>query len=74
LFNALVAITSKQAGFRSLGAARADTTTTHSLAELERDLIRAPARDASGRRLEASRRGSTGHCGGAGFGQVSVLE
>jgi hypothetical protein len=37
-------------------------------------LIRAPARDASGRRLEASCRGSTGHCGGAGFGQVSVLE
>ncbi|MGA7263517.1 MAG: recombinase family protein [Stellaceae bacterium] len=61
MFNTLAAITSKQAGFGSLGDAWADTTTSHGrpmltvlggLAQFERDLIRAPARDASGRRLE----------------------
>jgi DNA invertase Pin-like site-specific DNA recombinase len=47
--NTLAAITSKKAGFRSLGDTRADTTTAHGrlmltvlggLAEVERDLIR----------------------------------
>jgi DNA invertase Pin-like site-specific DNA recombinase len=50
LLNTLAAITGKQAGFRSLGEAWADTTTPHGrlmltildgLAEFERDLIRA---------------------------------
>jgi DNA invertase Pin-like site-specific DNA recombinase len=50
LLNTLAAITGKQAGFRSLGDAWADTTTPHGrlmltvlggLAEFERDLIRA---------------------------------
>jgi DNA invertase Pin-like site-specific DNA recombinase len=49
LLNTLEAITSKKAGFRSLGDASADTTTAHGrlmltvlgeLAEFERDLIR----------------------------------
>jgi DNA invertase Pin-like site-specific DNA recombinase len=49
LLNTLAAITGKQAGFRSLGDAWADTTTPHGrlmltvlggLAEFERDLIR----------------------------------
>jgi DNA invertase Pin-like site-specific DNA recombinase len=49
LLNALAAITSKKAGFRSLGNAWADTTTAHGrlmltvlggLAEFERELIR----------------------------------
>ena len=49
LLNTLAAITNKQAGFRSLGDAWADTTTPHGrlmltvlggLAEFERDLIR----------------------------------
>jgi DNA invertase Pin-like site-specific DNA recombinase len=50
LLNTLAAVTEKKAGFRSLGDAWADTTTTHGrlmltvlggLAEFERDLIRA---------------------------------
>ena len=50
LLNTLAAITGKKAGFRSLGDAWADTTTSHGrlmltvlggLAEFERDLIRA---------------------------------
>jgi DNA invertase Pin-like site-specific DNA recombinase len=50
LLNTLAAITGKQGGFRSLGDAWADTTTSHGrlmltvlagLAEFERDLIRA---------------------------------
>jgi DNA invertase Pin-like site-specific DNA recombinase len=50
LLNTLAAITAKKAGFRSLGDAWADTTTSHGrlmltvlggLAEFERDLIRA---------------------------------
>jgi DNA invertase Pin-like site-specific DNA recombinase len=50
LLNTLAAITDKKAGFRSLGDAWADTTTSHGrlmltvlggLAEFERDLIRA---------------------------------
>jgi DNA invertase Pin-like site-specific DNA recombinase len=50
LLNTLAAITSKKAGFRSLGDTWADTTTSHGrlmltvlggLAEFERDLIRA---------------------------------
>ncbi len=50
LLNTLAAITEKKAGFRSLGDAWADTTTSHGrfmltvlggLAEFERDLIRA---------------------------------
>ncbi len=50
LLNSLAALTAKQAGFRSLGDAWADTTTAHGrlmltvlggLAEFERDLIRA---------------------------------
>src|SRR5271168_2205039 len=50
LLNTLAAITDRKAGFRSLGAAWADTTTSHGrlmltvlggLAEFERDLIRA---------------------------------
>lgn len=50
LLNTLAAITAKQAGFRSLGDAWADTTTAHGrlmltvlggLAEFERELIRA---------------------------------
>jgi DNA invertase Pin-like site-specific DNA recombinase len=56
LFNTLAAITDRKAGFRSLGDAWADTTTSHGrlmltilggLAEFERDLIR--ARTAEGR-------------------------
>jgi DNA invertase Pin-like site-specific DNA recombinase len=54
LLNTLEAITSKKAGFRSLGDAWADTTTAHGrvlltvfggLAEFERDLIRARSSD-----------------------------
>jgi DNA invertase Pin-like site-specific DNA recombinase len=50
LLNTLAAITAKKAGFKSLGDAWADTTTSHGrlmltvlrgLAEFERDLIRA---------------------------------
>jgi DNA invertase Pin-like site-specific DNA recombinase len=56
LLNTLAAITDRKAGFRSLGDAWADTTTSHGrlmlavlggLAEFERDLIR--ARTAEGR-------------------------
>src|SRR5215217_2588062 len=56
LLNTLAAITERKAGFRSLGDAWADTTTSHGrlmltvlggLAEFERDLIR--ARTAEGR-------------------------
>jgi DNA invertase Pin-like site-specific DNA recombinase len=62
LLNTLAAITGKEAGFRSLGDAWADTTTAHGrltvlggLAEFERDLIRpAPARDANAQRRAAS--------------------
>ena len=63
LLNTLAAITEKKAGFRSLGDAWADTTTSHGrlmltvlggLAEFERDLIR--ARTGEGRE-RAKRRG-----------------
>ena len=57
LLNTLATITGKKAGFRSLGDAWADTTTSHGrlmltvlggLAEFERDLIRARTRRRSG--------------------------
>jgi len=60
--NTLAEITSKQAGFRSLGDAWADTTTPHGrlmltvlggLAEFERDLIR--ARTSEGRERAKAR-------------------
>src|SRR5271167_4623403 len=63
LLNTLAAITDRKAGFRSLGDAWADTTTSHGrlmltvlggLAEFERDLIR--ARTGEGRE-RAKRRG-----------------
>jgi DNA invertase Pin-like site-specific DNA recombinase len=62
LLNTLAAITSKKAGFRSLGDAWADTTTSHGrlmltvlggLAEFERDLIR--ARTSEGRERAKAR-------------------
>jgi len=62
LLNALAAITERKAGFRSLGDAWADTTTSHGrlmltvlggLAEFERDLIR--ARTAEGRQRAKTR-------------------
>jgi DNA invertase Pin-like site-specific DNA recombinase len=62
LLNTLAAITSKKAGFRSLGDAWADTTTAHGrlmltvlggLAEFERDLIR--ARTSEGRERAKAR-------------------
>ena len=62
LLNSLAAITGKGAGFRSLGDAWADTTTSHGrlmltvlggLAELERDLIR--ARTSEGRERAKAR-------------------
>ena len=62
LFNTLAAITAKEAGFRSLADARADTTTAHGrlmltvlggLAEFERDLIR--ARTGEGRARQGER-------------------
>jgi DNA invertase Pin-like site-specific DNA recombinase len=58
LLNTLAAISGKQAGFRSLGDAWADTTTPHGrlmlavlggLAEFERDLIRARTGDGRAR-------------------------
>ncbi len=62
LLNILAAITAKKAGFRSLGDAWADTTTSHGrlmltvlggLAEFERDLIR--KRTAEGRERAKAR-------------------
>jgi DNA invertase Pin-like site-specific DNA recombinase len=62
LLNTLAAITERKAGFRSLGDAWADTTTSHGrlmltvlggLAEFERDLIR--ARTAEGRERAKAR-------------------
>jgi DNA invertase Pin-like site-specific DNA recombinase len=62
LLNTLAAITGKKAGFRSLGDAWADTTTSHGrlmltvlggLAEFERDLIR--ARTSEGRERAKAR-------------------
>jgi len=62
LLNTLAAITDRKAGFRSLGDAWADTTTSHGrlmltvlggLAEFERDLIR--ARTAEGRERAKAR-------------------
>jgi DNA invertase Pin-like site-specific DNA recombinase len=62
LLNTLAAITAKRAGFRSLGDAWADTTTSHGrlmltvlggLAEFERDLIR--ARTSEGRERAKAR-------------------
>src|SRR5271154_6388743 len=62
LLNTLAAITDKKAGFRSLGDAWADTTTSHGrlmltvlggLAEFERDLIR--ARTSEGRERAKAR-------------------
>jgi DNA invertase Pin-like site-specific DNA recombinase len=62
LLNTLAAITAKNAGFRSLGDAWADTTTAHGrlmltvlggLAEFERDLIR--ARTSEGRERAKAR-------------------
>jgi DNA invertase Pin-like site-specific DNA recombinase len=62
LLNTLAAITEKQAGFRSIGDAWADTTTPHGrlmlcvlggLAEFERDLIR--ARTSEGRERARAR-------------------
>src|SRR5437868_11895548 len=62
LLNTLATITGKKAGFRSLGDAWADTTTSHGrlmltvlggLAEFERDLIR--ARTAEGRERAKAR-------------------
>jgi DNA invertase Pin-like site-specific DNA recombinase len=62
LLNALAAISDRKAGFRSLGDAWADTTTSHGrlmltvlggLAEFERDLIR--ARTAEGRERAKAR-------------------
>ena len=62
LLNTLATITSKKAGFRSLGDAWADTTTSHGrlmltvlggLAEFERDLIR--ARTSEGRERAKAR-------------------
>jgi DNA invertase Pin-like site-specific DNA recombinase len=62
LLNTLAAITGKKAGFRSLGNAWADTTTSHGrlmltvlggLAEFERDLIR--ARTSEGRERAKAR-------------------
>ena len=58
LLNTLAAITGKKAGFRSLGDAWADTTTSHGrlmltvlggLAEVERDLIRVRTGEGRGR-------------------------
>jgi DNA invertase Pin-like site-specific DNA recombinase len=58
LLNTLAAITAKKAGFKSLGDAWADTTTSHGrlmltvlggLAEFERDLIRARTGEGRGR-------------------------
>src|SRR5260221_4753352 len=63
LLNTLAAITGKKAGFRSLGDAWADTTTSHvrllltvlgGLAEFERDIIR--ARTSEGRARAGARR------------------
>jgi DNA invertase Pin-like site-specific DNA recombinase len=63
LLNTLAAITSKKAGFRSLGDAWADISTTHGrlmltvlggLAEFERDQIGAPASE--GRERQGARR------------------
>jgi DNA invertase Pin-like site-specific DNA recombinase len=62
LLNTLAAITERKAGFKSLGDAWADTTTSHGrlmltvlggLAEFERDLIR--ARTAEGREWAKAR-------------------
>src|SRR6476620_2909805 len=62
LLNTLAAITAKKAGFKSIGDAWADTTTSHGrlmltvlagLAEFERDLIR--ARTAEGRARAVAR-------------------
>src|ERR1700735_1812449 len=62
LLNTLAAVTGKKAGFRSLGDAWADTTTSHGrlmltvlggLAEFERDLIR--ARTSEGRERAKAR-------------------
>jgi DNA invertase Pin-like site-specific DNA recombinase len=62
LLNTLAAVTERKAGFRSLGDAWADTTTSHGrlmltvlggLAEFERDLIR--ARTAEGRERAKAR-------------------
>jgi DNA invertase Pin-like site-specific DNA recombinase len=61
LLNTLAAITEKKAGFRSLGDAWADTTTSHGrlmltvlggLAEFERDLIRARTGEGRARAME----------------------
>src|SRR6266478_491670 len=62
LLNTLAAITGKQAGFRSLGDAWADTTTPHGrlmltvlggLAEFERELIRARTGEGRARAVES---------------------
>jgi DNA invertase Pin-like site-specific DNA recombinase len=67
LLNTLAAITDKEAGFRSLADARADTTTAHGrlmltvlggLAEFERELIR--ARTGEGRERAKARGQSLG--------------
>jgi DNA invertase Pin-like site-specific DNA recombinase len=67
LLNTLTAITAKEAGFRSLADAWADTTTTHGrlmltvlggLAEFERELIR--ARTGEGRERAKARGQSSG--------------
>ena len=72
LLNTLAAITERKAGFRSLGDARADTTTSHGrlmltvlggLAEFERDLIR--TRTSEGRERAKTR--------GVRFGSKSKL-
>jgi DNA invertase Pin-like site-specific DNA recombinase len=65
LLNTLAAITGKKAGFRSLGDAWADTTTSHGrlmltvlggLAEFERDLIRARTREGRARAVARGQR------------------
>jgi DNA invertase Pin-like site-specific DNA recombinase len=65
LLNTLAAITGKNAGFRSLGDAWADTTTSHGrlmltvlggLAEFERDLIRARTGEGQARAVARGQR------------------